>query len=205
MFCKKTGGPGPGPGAVVTLAAMRFTPLPLAGAFAIDLDPRPDARGAFARTFCQDTFAAQGLATDFVQANQSWNLRQGTLRGMHYQHPPHAEAKYIRCIAGAVFDVIIDIRQGSATFLQHVGLELSAVNMRGLYVPPGFAHGFITLQDDTQLAYMHSARYAPGAEGGLRYDDPRLAIAWPLPPAVMSEKDEVYPLLEAGFTGITLG
>lgn len=184
---------------------MRFTPLPLAGAFAIDLEPRADERGAFARTFCQDTFAAHGLATDFVQANQSWNLRRGTLRGMHYQHPPHAEVKYIRCIAGAVYDVIVDIRQGSPTFLQHVGLELSADNKRGIYVPAGFAHGFITLADDTQLAYMHSARYAPGSEGGIRYDDPRLGITWPLAPTVMSDKDQVYPWLGADFAGIALG
>lgn len=183
---------------------MIFTPLPLAGACTVTLELRPDPRGAFARTFCVDEFAAAGLVSEYVQSNQSWNLKRGTLRGMHFQHPPFAEVKYIRCIRGAVWDVIIDIRQGSPTFLQHVGVELSAANHVGIYVPAGFAHGFITLEDDTELVYMHSARYAPGSEGGFRYDDPRLGIAWPTQPEVMSDKDKVYPLLDGSFTGINL-
>ena len=181
---------------------MRFAPLPLAGAWTITAELRPDERGAFARTFCQDEFAAHGLETVYPQSNQSWNLKKGTMRGMHYQHPPHAEVKYIRCLRGAVLDVIVDIRTGSPTFLQNMGVELSADNHVGIYVPGGFAHGFITLVDNTELAYMHTARYAPGAEGGLRWDDPALGIEWPIAPVVMSEKDEVYGWIEEGFVGI---
>ena len=140
-----------------------------------------------------------------MQINQSQNARRGTLRGLHYQHPPMAEAKYIRCIRGAVYDVIVDIRKGSPTLMQHAGVELSAQNQQGIYVPHGFAHGFITLQDDTELVYHHTEYYAPGHEGGLRYNDPALGIKWPLTPTVMSAKDPLYPLIsETAFTGITI-
>jgi dTDP-4-dehydrorhamnose 3,5-epimerase len=184
---------------------MRFSPLPLSGAYTITPEIRSDSRGAFARTFCADEFAEAGLESTFVQSNQSWNAKRGTLRGMHFQHPPFAEAKYIRCIQGAVYDVIIDIRQGSPTFLQHVGVELSEANHVGIYVPPGFAHGFITLADNSNLVYMHTAKYAPGSEGGLNWADAKLGIEWPLSPSVMSEKDVLYPFLTDAFIGVDLG
>ena len=184
---------------------MVFTPLPLAGAFVITPAFSADNRGAFGRTFCRRLFAEHNLEGDFVQINQSQNARKGTLRGLHYQHPPMAEAKYIRCIRGAVYDVIVDIRKGSPTLMQHAGVELSAQNQQGIYVPHGFAHGFITLQDDTELVYHHTEYYALGHEGGLRYNDPALGIKWPLTPTVMSAKDPLYPLIsETAFTGITI-
>ena len=182
---------------------MKFTPLSLSGVFTIEPELREDERGAFARTFCVDEFAARGLETQFVQANQSWNTKRYTLRGLHFQYPPFAEVKFLRCIVGSVWDVIIDIRKGSPTFLQHLAVELSAKNKVGLYIPAGFAHGFITLEDDTELIYMHSNTYAPGHEGGFRWDDPALGILWPNKPDVMSEKDESYPLI-SDFEGIVI-
>ena len=183
---------------------MEFEPLSLKGAYIITPTFHTDARGAFGRTFCRKLFAEQGLEGDFVQINQSQNRLKGTLRGMHFQHPPFAEIKYIRCLKGAVLDVIIDVRQGSTTFMQHVAVELSAHNQKGIYVPQGFAHGFITLEDDTELVYHHTQYYAPGHEGGLRYNDPALGIAWPLVPTVMSAKDPHYPLIsETNFNGFS--
>jgi len=182
---------------------MKFTPLSLSGVFTIEPELREDARGAFARTFCVDEFAARGLETQFVQANQSWNTKRNTLRGLHFQYPPFAEVKFLRCIVGSVWDVIIDIRKGSPTFLQHLAVELSAKNKVGLYIPAGFAHGFITLEDDTELIYMHSNTYAPGHEGGFRWDDPALGIQWPNKPVLMSEKDESDPLV-IDFEGIVI-
>jgi len=182
---------------------MKFTPLSLSGVFTIEPELREDERGAFARTFCVDEFAARGLETQFVQANQSWNTKRNTLRGLHFQYPPFAEVKFLRCIVGSVWDVIIDIRKGSPTFLQHLAVELSAKNKVGLYIPAGFAHGFITLEDDTELIYMHSNTYAPGHEGGFRWDDPALGIQWPNKPVLMSEKDESYPLV-IDFEGIVI-
>ena len=168
---------------------MIFTETKLCGSFIVELEQREDERGFFARSFCQDEFAAHGLKTSIAQANLSWNAKAGTLRGMHYQFPPAAETKFIRCTHGALYDVIVDLRPESPTFGEHIGVELSAANHRALYVPERFGHGFITLADDTEAAYQVGEFYTPGMEGGLRYDDPDLGIDWPIAAAVMSDKD----------------
>ena len=172
---------------------MRFTPTRLSGAFILDPERREDARGHFARTFCRREFEAHGLRPDVAQANVAWNAHRGTLRGMHYQVPPAAETKLVRCTRGALWDVIVDLRPGSPTFLEHVGVELSAENGRQLFVPELFAHGYITLADDTEAAYQVGEFYTPDAERGIRYDDPALAIAWPVPVEVISDKDAAWP------------
>lgn len=174
---------------------MIFTDTPLSGAFLIDLEQRGDARGYFARTFCAQEFEAAGLVTRFVQANTSLSADVGTLRGLHYQRAPAEETKLMRCIAGAMWDVIVDLREGSPTHGQSFGAELSAENGRQMYVPKGFAHGFLTLKPDTIAAYMVDEFYTPGVEEGLRYDDPTLAIDWPIAAEVVSEKDQNWPLL----------
>lgn len=172
---------------------MRFEATNLPGAFLIDLEPREDERGFFARAWCAREFAEHGLESTMLQVNLSYNRRRGTLRGLHYQRPPHAEAKLIRCIRGALYDTIVDLRPGSATFGQPFGAELSAENRRMLYVPAGFAHGFQTLVDDTEALYQVSAFYEPGAESGIRYDEPRFALQWPLPVSAISDKDAGWP------------
>lgn len=174
---------------------MIFTETALAGAYVIDLERRGDARGYFARTFCAEEFAAYGLETTFVQANSSLSADPGTLRGLHYQTDAAAETKLVRCIAGAMWDVIVDLREGSSTYRQSLGMELTPETGRQLYVPKGFAHGFLTLKPDTVAAYMVDAPYSPGAEQGLRYDDPGLAIDWPHPVNVVSDKDRAWPLI----------
>lgn len=168
---------------------MIFTETELAGAFVIDPELRHDERGFFARTFCQEEFAAHGLKTTVAQANVSQSARAGTLRGMHFQFPPAAETKLVRCSKGALYDVIVDLRPESPTFGRHVGVELTAENRRALYVPERFGHAFITLVDDTEAAYQVGEFYTPGLEGGLPWDDPDLAIQWPIGPTVMSDKD----------------
>ena len=183
---------------------MIFTETFLSGAYIVDAQPFQDERGLFARTFCAREFAQIGHVKPFVQMNHSVNHRAGTLRGMHYQVPPSAEIKLIRCVRGRALDVIVDLRHGSPTFLQHVGVELSEENLRLIYVPEGFAHGFLTLEDNTQLIYHHTQYYAPTDERGLRHDDPRLAIAWPRPAAVLNPKDQQYALLTADFAGVGL-
>ena len=175
---------------------MIFTETDLPGAFVIDLEKRGDARGFFARTFCAREFAEQGLATEFVQANTSLSPEAGTIRGLHYQRAPAEEAKLMRCIQGAMWDVIVDVRDGSATYLKTYGVELSAENGRQLYVPKGFAHGFLTLAPNTIAAYMVDAFYTPGVEEGFRFDDPGLAIDWPHPVLHVSEKDRSWPVVE---------
>ncbi|MEM1340742.1 MAG: dTDP-4-dehydrorhamnose 3,5-epimerase [Pseudomonadota bacterium] len=175
---------------------MIFTPTPLPGAYLIELERRGDERGFFARTFCNEEFAAHGLVTVFVQANTSLSAQQGTLRGLHLQRPPAEETKLMRCIQGAMWDVIVDMRLDSATYGQSFGAELSAENGRQMYVPKGFAHGFLTLKPDTIAAYMVDAPYTPGVETGLRWDDPGLNIVWPIAPTLVSEKDQTWPLLE---------
>lgn len=175
---------------------MKFQSTTLADAWLIDLEPRGDARGMFARTMCAGEFAAHGLRTQFVQQNMSISAERGTLRGMHFQRPPHAEAKLIRCIRGAILDVIVDLRRDSPTFLRHEAFELTADNRRQLYVPEGFAHGFQTLSDDVEVTYLVSAAYAPASESGVRWDDPRLGIAWPLPVSTISDKDATWPLID---------
>ena len=174
---------------------MIFAETPLAGAFVIDVEPREDERGFFARAWCRDEFAEQGLSTDVVQCNVSFNHHQGTLRGMHYQVAPHAEVKLVRCTRGAIYDVIVDLRPDSPTHTRWLGVELTAENRRALYIPEGFAHGYQTLADGTETFYQVSAFWAPEAERGVRWDDPAFGIAWPDPPGerVISERDATYP------------
>jgi len=183
---------------------MNFIELPLPGAYIMELAPQRDSRGWFARTFDQEIFQRIGHTRSFVQFNHSASTFQGTLRGLHYQLPPHGEAKLVRCIRGAVYDVIVDLRKGSPAFLRHVSIELSEENLRALYIPEGFAHGFQTLSDQTQLIYHHTGYYHPASERGLRYNDPRLGIQWPLEPTAVSEKDQTYPWLEADFAGVVV-
>jgi len=174
---------------------MIFNETTLKDAWLIDLQPRGDDRGMFARTFCRDEFAAHGLETVYVQQNMSVSALKGTLRGMHFQRQPDAEVKVIRCVRGRILDVIVDMRPDSPSYLKHEGFELSAANRRELYVPRGFAHGFMTLEDDVEVTYLVSAVYTPAAEGGLRYNDPKLGISWPLEVTTISDKDQVWPLL----------
>ena len=181
---------------------MIFESTPLQGAYLIKLQPIEDERGFFVRTFCKKEFEAIGHEKEFVQMNQSYNKIKGTLRGMHFQLPPHQEMKLVRCIAGKVYDVIIDLRKESPTYLQYFGAELSAENFHAMYVPEGFAHGFQTLSDHTSLVYHHTAYYTPGSEGGLRYDDRAIGIKWPMIPTCMSEKDQRYPNITEAFNGI---
>lgn len=174
---------------------MIFTETELKGAFLIDLDRKEDARGFFARAFCQNEFMAHGLKPKIAQANYAFSIKKGTVRGMHFQYPPAAEAKLIRCTRGAIVDVIIDLRPESATYLQHISVELTEDNRLALYVPERFAHGYQVLRDDTDTLYHASEFYAPEAEGGLRYNDPRLKLDWPISVSVISEKDQKLPLL----------
>jgi dTDP-4-dehydrorhamnose 3,5-epimerase len=178
------------------------TETPLAGAFVLDLVPFRDDRGFFVRSFCADTFRRHGLHTDFPQANQSRTTTKGVIRGMHFQHPPHGEVKVVRCTRGAVYDVFVDLRAGSPTFLQWHGVELSEENFRVAYIPAGFAHGFQTLTADCDVQYLVSAAYAPSAEGRVRYDDPRVGVRWPLPVAFVSPKDAGAPVLPTDYKGI---
>jgi dTDP-4-dehydrorhamnose 3,5-epimerase len=172
---------------------MRFRATRLQGVRIIELEPARDERGCFARTFCQRDFAAAGLATAFVQASLSHTERAGTVRGMHFQRDPHEEVKLIRCIAGAIYDVLIDIRPESPTYMQWEAYELAAGDGRQIYVPTGLAHGFQTLAPATEVAYMMTAFYAPESAAGLRHDDPALNIAWPLPVTQISAKDRGWP------------
>ncbi|MEQ1675568.1 MAG: dTDP-4-dehydrorhamnose 3,5-epimerase [Chitinophagaceae bacterium] len=183
---------------------MRFSETPLKGSYIIELTPFADTRGWFARTFCKNEFAQIGHSKEWVQLNHSFTNSKGAIRGMHFQYPPHTEIKMVRCIAGAVFDVIIDIRKDSDTFLQYFGAELSAQNKRMLYIPDGFAHGFQTLADNTELIYHHTAFYTPAAEGGIRYNDPKVGIDWILPDAEISERDKEHPYLDNTFKGLIL-
>jgi dTDP-4-dehydrorhamnose 3,5-epimerase len=172
---------------------MEFLKTGLQDAVLIDLRKFEDSRGFFARTFCAEEFGKQGLVTRFPQSNYSYNALKGTLRGMHYQKAPHGEVKLVRVVQGAILDVIIDLRPSSATYLKWEGFELTAENARTLYVPVGFAHGFQTLADETHVTYQVSHPYTPGAEGGLRYDDPVFGIDWPLPVRSISDKDAAWP------------
>jgi dTDP-4-dehydrorhamnose 3,5-epimerase len=174
---------------------MRFTELALKGAYLIEPQPHEDTRGLFARTFCAREFHEQGLAENFVQCSTSWNAHEGTVRGMHYQLPPSCEVKLVRCTAGALWDVIVDLRLDSPTYLQHAGLELSARNRLSLYIPKMFAHGYQTLGDGTEIFYQMSEFYAPELSIGLRYNDPKLGLRWPLPVSIVSEKDRNLELL----------
>jgi len=177
---------------------MRFTELEIPGAFLVELEPHVDGRGFFARTFCAREFADHGLISTVAQVNASFNHRRGTLRGMHFQAEPALEAKLVRCLSGAILDVIVDLRPGSPTYLRHVALELTAANRRQLYIPQRCAAGYQTLADDTEVAYQVSEFYAPETERGLRHDDPGLGITWPLPVTEISAKDRAWPLLASG-------
>lgn len=172
---------------------MRFVPTPLEGAFVIEIEPRTDDRGFFARVFDRDELAARGLDGGVAQCNLSFNARRGTLRGMHYQLAPRAETKLVRCIAGAIYDVIVDLRPGTKTHARWFGIELSADNRRALYVPKGFAHGYQTLSDAAEIYYQVSEFYSPEHERGVRWNDPAFAIAWPIADPVLSPKDAAFP------------
>jgi dTDP-4-dehydrorhamnose 3,5-epimerase len=172
---------------------MIFTQLSLPGAYIIELEPKADARGFFARTFCEKEFERHGLRTCFVQCNCSWNEKTGTLRGMHFQRAPHAEAKLIRCTQGKIFDVLIDLRPDSPTFTRWEAVELTSENRKMVYVPEGFAHGYQTLTPGAEVFYMTSEPYTPGAEGGVRWNDPFFGIQWPLPDPILSDKDRNHP------------
>ena len=172
---------------------MKFRETPLSGAVIVELEPHADDRGFFARTYCDREFAAAGLPTTWPQCNLSRNRRSGTLRGMHFNAPPHEEAKLVRCASGAIWDVIVDIRPGSPTRLRWFGLELSAEAGNALFIPEGFAHGFLTLRDDTDVYYQMGRLFEGAAARGLRWDDPRVGIAWPAPPTVISDRDRALP------------
>lgn len=176
---------------------MRLDPLSIDGAFLVHPDPVPDERGLFARVWCAEEFARHGISTLPVQSNTGFSPRAGTLRGLHYQVAPALEAKLVRCTRGGVFDVIVDLRDGSPTQGQWFGTELTADNRAGLYVPPLCAHGYLTLLPDTELEYLATAPYTPGAARGLRHDDPAIGIRWPAPVTVISERDSTWALLDA--------
>jgi dTDP-4-dehydrorhamnose 3,5-epimerase len=172
---------------------MQFSETPLPGAFVIDLEKRGDDRGFFARFFCEREFAERGLEHRFVQINNSLSVDEGTLRGLHYQLAPDAEVKVVRCLRGVLWDVILDLRRRSPTFGRWYGTELTAENRRMMYVPRGFAHGFLTLAPETEALYLVSAFYAPKQERGVRWNDPKFAVCWPATPHVISAKDANHP------------
>jgi len=183
---------------------MRITKLPLKDSFVIEFPHFKDKRGMFARIFCKKEFEKNGLENDFVQINHSLTKMKGSIRGMHFQFPPHAETKVVKCIKGSVFDVIIDLRKDSPTFLKWYGEILSAENMKAIYIPEGFAHGFQTLEDSCELIYLHSEFYIPEGEGAVRYNDPKINIKWPITVTEISEKDKNISLINKGFEGIKI-
>ena len=171
---------------------MIFTPTKLQGAYILEVKKIEDERGFFGRSWCKRELEAQGLNADVVQANVSYNKVKGTLRGMHFQKAPHQETKLVRCTRGAIYDVIIDLRPDSPTYKQWIGVELTESNYRMLFVPEDFAHGFITLEDNTEVTYQVTQYYTPGAEGGIRWNDPAFNIEWPIEPVVVSGKDQAH-------------
>ena len=181
---------------------MIFTETILKGSYEITLTPQGDNRGWFARTYCKKEFEQIDHQQEWVQINHSYSAQKGMVRGMHFQHPPYAEVKMLRCIAGAVYDVIVDLRKDSPTFLKWYGTELSAANKKMLYIPAGFAHGFQTLTDDAELIYHHTEFYTPAAEAGIRFDDPAINIAWPLAITELSARDTNHPLIDSTFKGL---
>ncbi len=172
---------------------MKFARTPIAGGWLLALEPIEDERGFFARTFCAEEFAEHGLDSELVQCSVSFNHRRGTLRGMHYQAAPHEEGKLVRCTRGAIWDVIVDLRPDAPSFRQHCGARLDEVNRLAVWVPPGVAHGFLTLTDDAEVFYQMSVAFEPSAARGVRWNDPAFAIDWPAEPAVISERDAGYP------------
>ena len=184
---------------------MQFEKTKLNGSFVVSSKPFEDDRGFFARWYCEKEFADAGLNTVFVQCNQSGTYGTGSIRGMHFQYPPHAEVKLVKCVKGKIFDVIVDIRKGSATFLQWFGIELSDENKKALYIPKGFAHGFQALTDYAEIIYMVSSPYNRDSEGGIRYNDVEAGIEWKLPVNKISDKDLNIPLINStSFAGVTV-
>lgn len=183
---------------------MQFRETKLPGAYVLEMQPFTDDRGQFARAWCSDEFARHGLTAEFVQGNVSINPRVGTIRGMHWQEPPHAEVKLIRCVRGAIWDVIVDLRSRSPTYGEWFGIELSTDSFKMLYVPEGFAHGFQVLEDDTEVNYQVSSPYAAHAARGIRYDDPAIGIRWPLPVTAISAADQSWPLMTTASRYATL-
>lgn len=177
---------------------MKYTELGVAGVHLVEMEPFTDERGGFARSFDTTEFEAHGMRSGVAQCNVSWNHRAGTLRGLHLSLPGHPESKYIRCTRGAIVDVAVDVRPDSPTYLEHVMVELSAENRNSLYLPPHLAHAYITLTDDTEVLYMVSVPYAPGAEVGYRYDDPAFGVQWPRSIEVVSDKDASWPAFDPG-------
>jgi dTDP-4-dehydrorhamnose 3,5-epimerase len=186
------------------MARFEFSPTPLAGLKLVQRKPLGDTRGFLARLFCAEEFEAAQAGLAVAQINHTLTSAQGTVRGMHFQHPPHADAKLVNCIRGSVFDIAVDLRRDSPTFLRWFGTVLSAENHTSLLIPQGFAHGFQALEDNCELIYLHSAAYAPAAEGQLHALDPRLAIAWPLPIGEMSARDQGAPWLQEDYKGVVL-
>ena len=179
---------------------MRFVPTSIAGAFEVRLDVRSDPRGRFHRAWCERAFAEAGLAPRWVQMNHSVTLGRGAARGFHFQRPPHSEDKLVSCTLGSAFDVAVDLRRGSPSFLQWAAVEIGEAT--SFFIPKGCAHGFQALADEVHLLYLHSDSYAPEAEGGVRLDDPRIGVDWPLPIGITSERDRSFPLLAADFEGL---
>jgi dTDP-4-dehydrorhamnose 3,5-epimerase len=181
---------------------VEFVPTAIAGAYEVRLTVRGDARGRFKRHYCERSFAEAGLETQWVQVNHSITVGRGTLRGLHFQHPPAAEVKLVSCTLGRAFDVAVDLRKDSPTFLQWAHVEIDEATM--FYIPRGCAHGFQALAEETHLLYLHSAFYTPEAEGGVRFDDPAVGVEWPLPPANLSPRDCAFPILDPSFEGLIL-
>jgi dTDP-4-dehydrorhamnose 3,5-epimerase len=181
---------------------MKFIDTPFQGLYIIETNPFSDNRGKFSRLFCKKEFEAISHDFELLQVNYSQTWKKNTIRGMHYQRPPKSEIKIIKCIRGKIFDVVVDIRRRSDTFLQWFSIELSAENKKMIYIPQGFAHGFQTLSADCEILYFHSELYAPGFEGGLSYDDPALKIEWPLISPFVSSRDKSHPLINNNFKGI---
>lgn len=185
------------------MSRFRFLDTPLTGLRCVERTRLEDERGFLSRIFCAEEFSTASAGMSIAQINQTMTRRRGSIRGLHFQHPPHAEAKLVNCIHGTIFDVAVDLRANSPTFLQWHGEILSAENRKALFIPQGFAHGFQTLSDDCEMLYLHSTAYQPAAEGALNALDPRLAIRWPEALTDMSERDRNHPLLTTSFTGIT--
>ena len=180
---------------------MRFVPTEISGCVIVDIEPHEDERGAFARTWCRQEFAGAGLPDGLVQCSVSRNRKRGTMRGLHYQLPPSQEGKLVRCTRGAIFDVLVDLRSASPQFLQHVSVELTADNSRAIFIPPGCAHGFQTLEDDTDVFYQMTDVFTPDLGAGLRWNDPALGIDWPMDTPIMNDRDRDYPDLDRDWLG----
>jgi dTDP-4-dehydrorhamnose 3,5-epimerase len=183
---------------------MKFNTTEISGLYIVEVEPINDIRGSFARAYCKREFEKIGIASEFVQINHSYNVSAGTLRGLHYQVPPHADAKLIQCVQGSIFDVVVDIRTDSPTYLQSYQIELSANNRLSIYVPVGCAHGFQTLENETLIVYHHTEFYSPGFEAGIRFDDPVLSLQWPLKIINMSERDKNFHLIDHKFQSVTI-